>query len=140
MSEQKNQLSEQEKKEVNKAFARAEAFWKIISEHTPTRALAMKIGTTEFSALEGSEKIALVKISTLLVRANNDIEKAFKESEKKEQETQNQIFGEAKEKVNVQGIAPEAQETPEETIAAAEAQAKAQETPEEEKPQAEKTA
>lgn len=97
------------KNDIKKAFARAETFWTIIGKAGISLSLGNKIGDVPFDKLDDSEKLTLVKVSTLLIRENHEIEKQFAEIERAEIE---KLQKEKDAQVKVDGIATEAQETP----------------------------
>lgn len=116
---------EKTKREVRKALARAECFWGIICGADITRNLAGKIGDkVEFPKLSNSEKMTLVKVSTLLMQGANEIEKEFAQSEES-QNGQTEESGQAQTQIDINENSD--QEKSEET-----AQAKPEESAEDE--------
>ena len=83
-------LPEQKKRvEIKKALARAELFWGIICRAGITTDLGGKIlDGVAFGKLDDSEKILLVKVSTLLMKGAQDVESQFAKAEAEEKANQ----------------------------------------------------
>ena len=115
--------STERKREIKKAIARAECFWGIICGGNVTRGLGAKImEKVNFDKLTDAEKLTLVKISTLLVKGANDIEKEFAKAEDEENQDQIDIDGEAQAETNEESQAEETRQEAESQVEPVEAE------------------